>query len=211
MKYTRGRFVNMPQHVSKEQIKEHSVTLNQTLHENALTLLPLCDAHLPFLVRWNQNPEIIRWVEVNPAGKMTEEEIRNIYVRASMDSLCFLIVYQNQPVGECWLQPAHIWEADEQEPGLCPGRIDLMVGEEKFQNAGIGTAVVAMLTEYAFANRMYEILYGFTRADNMRSRMIFRKNGYQLLKGGNMQEQMGKGETAFCCYGRRLQSNTPYV
>lgn len=205
MRYIRGRFANMSQHVSKEQIKEHTVTLNKTLNENALTLLPLCDVHLPFLIKWNQNPEIIRWVETDPARKLTEEEIRNIYAGASKNSLCFLIVYQNQPVGECWLQPVDILEVLEQNPGMSAGRIDLMIGEEAFQNAGIGTAVVAMLTEYAFANRMYEILYGFTRADNMRSRMIFRKNGYQLQMDLNVQEQAGRGEIAFFCYSRRRE------
>lgn len=205
MKYIRGRFINMPQHASKGQIKEHTVTLNKVLNENALTLLPLCDVHLPFLVRWNQNPEIIRWVETDREKNMTEEEIRDIYVRASKDSLCFLIAFQNQPVGECWLQPVNIPEVAGQHPKLRAGRIDLLIGEEQFQNAGIGTAVVALLTEYAFANRMYEILYGFTRADNMRSRMIFRKNGYRLQEDFRMQEQKDREETLFFCYARQKE------
>lgn len=194
----------MLQHVSDDHIKPHTVTLDREIKEDALTLIPLCDVHFPFLVKWNQDREVIRWVETDPSKELTEEEIKSIYITASKDSLCFLIVYQNQPIGECWLQPMNITKVINRHPGTAVGRIDLMIGENDFQNAGIGTMVVEMLTEYASDSKMYEVLYGFMRADNMRSRSVFRKNGYKLQTKGYVLKNEDEKQFSYCCYSKKL-------
>lgn len=194
----------MLQHASDGHITPHAVTLGRKIGQDILTLMPLRDKHLPFLIKWNQDSEIIRWVETDPSRKLTKEEIRNIYITASKDSLCFLIVFKNQPIGECWLQPMNIAKIIRQHPGVCVGRIDLMIGENNFQNAGIGTIVVDMLTEYASDSQLYGVLYGFMRMDNMRSRSVFRKNGYKLQMTGYVLKNRDAEEFSYCCYSKKL-------
>lgn len=55
-----------------------------------LVLRPLRDADLPYLYRWNADPEVLYWTEGGEAGETlsySPEEVRGIYGSVSQDAL----------------------------------------------------------------------------------------------------------------------------
>ena len=44
-------------------IKTHDITLYGGNDEYNIVLRPLCDEHLPYLYKWNADPEVLYWTE----------------------------------------------------------------------------------------------------------------------------------------------------
>lgn len=164
----------------------HSITLER----DGITLRPLTEADFPLLVKWNTDPEILRFTEGEDAEPYCEADIRQIYDTVSKTALCFAIDYDGRTVGECWLQPMKIVLAPRFRYRDCR-RIDLMIGEKEYWDRGIGTMVISMLCSYAWGNTSAESLFACSVQDyNFRSMKAFRKNGFQLFK----EIDMGSGK-----------------
>jgi len=86
-------------------IKTHNVTLQGKMDNFEIILSPLCDDHLPFLYKWYSDPEVLYWSEssVEDIEIYDEETVRHIYGSVSKNALCFLILANSVPIGECWL------------------------------------------------------------------------------------------------------------
>ena len=163
-----------------QMIQSHRIYLYGNADKGQVCLIPLEESHLPYLIKWNQDREILRWIETEDKEMMTEEEIITLYRKAAQSSFCFLILCDHVPIGECWLQPMDIPEIINSFPGQDIRRIDLMLGERRYHGGGIGTEVVRLLTEFTFEQQRADILYNFVLEENFASRKIFLNNGYRI-------------------------------
>ena len=75
-------------------IRTHGVTVRGGDAARQIVLRPLADEHLPWLYKWNADPEVLYYTE----GGTAEEElsyppevVRQIYGGVSHNAFCFLV------------------------------------------------------------------------------------------------------------------------
>lgn len=180
-------------------ITTHDVTLHGQTPSHYLTLQPLSDHHLPHLYRWNDDPEVLYWCEGDDIEHNTHEQVHGIYGCVSKNALCFLIVADDTPIGECWLQEMNMKDILAKHPNQDIRRIDLMIGEKAYWGKGIGSAVIGMLTKYAFEVAQADQVYGLVFDYNIRSQKAFIKNGYTLV------------DTIACEPGKKMKQDMHYA
>ncbi len=176
-------------------IHSHGVTLMSG--DGRLLLRPLNDAHLPLLYKWCADPEVTYWTEGGAEGEEISyppEVVHEIYGGVSANALCFLVEYEGAPIGECWLQKMNLpYIKAMYAPETDVRRIDMSIGEKAYWNKGIGTQMIALLTEYAFREVGVQVLHCFCEDYNIRSRRVWEKNGYTLAQVEPLpQPQRGK-------------------
>lgn len=180
------------------RIQSHSICL-QGSADSGLCLRPLQDEDFPCLKKWNEDKEIIKWVEVCEDRVLSEEEIWKIYENASRKALCFLIVKNECAIGECWLQMVEIPELVTLFPGKKLVRIDLLIGEKEYWCQGIGSLVISLLTAYVQQNMDYDLIIALMRSDNVRCIKAFEKNHFRFWMEGALPQE-GAGTKNFCLY-----------
>jgi len=148
----------------------------------------------PILERWNSDPEILYYCEIDDVSHRTPDEVRQIYRGVSQAAFCFIIELDERPIGECWLQEMNIERVLRQYPHMDCRRIDLMIGEKELWGQGIGTQTIRLLTEFAFLTEGVDIIYEPGIADyNHRSRRAFQRVGYEIM-GKRRGKPGGKAE-----------------
>ena len=171
-------------------IKSHDITLIGKLKEYNIQLKPLNDKHLPLLFKWNADPDVTYWCEGSdlPEGN-DEKTVCDIYSYVSKIAFCFLLEVNGEPIGDCWLEEMNIQEVSDMYPNLNVKRIDMMIGEKDWWGKGIGTALVGILTDYAFEHDNVDIIHIPSVFDfNIRSQKAFLKNGYRFIKATNVAD-----------------------
>jgi len=169
-------------------IKTHEVNLYGKLKGITIRLTPLNDKHLPLLYKWNSDPEVTFWCE-SIDGANDEETVRDIYSYVSPIAYCFLIEIDNKPIGDCWLENMNVQEVIDMYPNLNVKRIDLMIGEKEWWGKGIGSALIGMLTDFAFEHDNVDVLHIPCIFDyNIRSQKAFIKNGYKFIKASDVKD-----------------------
>ncbi len=163
-------------------IKAHDVTLYGGNDQYKIVLRPLTDEDLPYLYKWNSDPEVLYWCEGDDVKSHSREVVHQIYGGISQHNLCFAIEVNGEMIGECWLQKMNLpnvkaMYADHTDVR----RIDMMIGEKAFWGKGIGTLFIGMLVQYAFEGEHVEILHCYCEDYNIRSRRVWEKNGFTLI------------------------------
>jgi RimJ/RimL family protein N-acetyltransferase len=172
---------------------EHSVRLQG---KKAL-LRPMTENDWDILFRWNNDPEVLYYVENEDIDSQSMEQVHRIYRQVSQNAYCFIIVVNNRPAGECWLQKMNLKRIKEKYPGRDCRRIDIMIGEKDLWGKGIGTDVIGTLTAFGFEVEMADMIFGCGVADyNPRSRKAFTKNGY-IVDAMNEQPSGGKAKVCY--------------
>jgi len=163
-------------------IQNHDITLYGGTDNHDIVLRPLCDEHLPFLYKWNTDPDVLYWSEGADVQAYNEETIHFIYGKSSYDGHCFLVEVDGIPVGECWLQKMNLKAILEQYPDTADvRRIDMMIGDKSYWNRGIGSTLIGMLVDFAFNGECVDALHGLVFDFNTRSQRVFEKNGFTLF------------------------------
>ena len=163
-------------------IRKHDIILCGENEEYKIGLYPLSDEHLPYLYKWNSDPEVLFWTEGEDIEGYSPEVVHQIYGGISQDNLCFAIKVNGETIGECWLQKMNL-------PGVIKmyaadadvRRIDMSIGEKAYWGHGIGTLFIGMLVKYAFEYEHVDVLHCFCEDYNIRSRRVWEKNGFQLV------------------------------
>lgn len=177
-------------------IKTHDVTLYGGGKDDII-LRPLSDEHLPYLYKWNADPEVLYWTEGgtnNAELTYDEEAVRQIFGGVSQNAHCFLIEVNGVPVGECWLQKMNLPEVSAMyAPSLDVRRIDMCIGEKEYWGRGIGAQLIGMLIDFAFNGELVDALHCFCEDYNIRSMRVWEKNGFaRVLSEPLPQPQKGK-------------------
>ena len=169
-------------------IKTHEVNLYGKLNGHHIRLRPLTDEHLLLLYKWNADPEVTFWCESGD-GANDEETVRDIYSYVSPIAYCFLLEVDGKPIGDCWLENMNVQEIIDAYPNLNMKRIDMMIGEKDWWGRGIGSALIGMLTDFAFEHDGVDVLYIPSVFDyNIRSQKAFLKNGYEFIKASDVED-----------------------
>lgn len=160
----------------------HLRTHTVELHGDHIHLRPLTEDDWPFLYRWNNDPEILYFLEGDRVESRSLDELHAIYRTISHSAFCFLIERFGHPIGECWLQQMNLERILTRYASSDCRRIDLAIGEKVYWKQGIGTEVLQLLTEFAFLDQHADYVFGCDIADyNAASLRAFQKVGYQIV------------------------------
>jgi len=176
-------------------IKTHDITLHGNTTEYRIVLRPLTDAHLPYLYKWNADPELLYWTEGDIVEVYDAKTVNGIYGSVSQNALCFLIEANDIPIGECWIQKMNLPDVIAMYPDCTDiRRIDFAIGEKVFWNKGIGTQMLGMLVDYAFTGECVDILHCLSEDYNIASRRLWEKHGFTRILDEPILPQPQKGK-----------------
>ncbi len=124
-------------------IKSHDITLYGGNDAYRIILRPLSDEHLPYLYKWNSDPEVLYWTEGDDVESYPPEVVHKIYGGISQNNLCFLVEVNGRAIGDCWLQKMNLPNVREMYADSTDvRRIDMLIGEKTLFNG--------MLVKYVF-------------------------------------------------------------
>jgi len=159
------------------ELREHAVILKQL----PLVLRPMTEVDWDILLQWNNDPDVLYYAEGDDVSSRSLEEIQSIYRSVSQSAFCFMIEYEDQPIGECWLQRLNLERLLREYPHADCRRIDLLIGEKGLWGHGVGTEVIRLLTQFAFMHEHADFVFGCDVADyNLASQKAFQKADYSL-------------------------------
>ncbi len=162
---------------SMTQLHKHDVRLQDA----NLVLRPMTENDWDILLKWNNDPDVLYYAEGDDVTARSLEDIQTIYRHVCANSLCFIIEWNGQPIGECWLQRMNLDRIKQKYPDKDCRRIDLMIGEKNLWGRGIGTRAIRLLVKLAFAQEGADMVFGCDIADyNLRSQRAFQNVGFVL-------------------------------
>jgi RimJ/RimL family protein N-acetyltransferase len=146
-----------------------------------LELRPMHLGDLTLVERWLGEPHVARWFL---AGSSLEAELSDIRQSLSGDQVHMLLVVRDgQPVGWCQWYPCDVdpaWAADmDAEPDDVG--VDYAIGERTHVGSGIGTELIAALVARVRAVRPDSGIVADPEAENLASRRVLEKNGFELM------------------------------
>ncbi|NSW92422.1 MAG: GNAT family N-acetyltransferase [Firmicutes bacterium] len=148
-----------------------------------IVLRPMMESDWSLLEEWNNDPNVLYYSEAEDVQGWPPNAVRELYRSVSQNAFCFIIEYNDIPVGECWLQKMNLPDITKEFSGLDTRRIDIMIGEKDYWGRGIGTTTISLLTKLGFEDEKADIIFGCNIADyNKRSLCAFLKNGFELYK-----------------------------
>ncbi len=158
-----------------DRLRTHDVTLRS----GAVTLRPLTEADWDLVVGWWNDPDIAYYDDSNE-GQYSLAQVQEIVRGISRSAYCFVIEFEDRPVGECWLQAMNVERVLRRYPGLDCRRIDIEI-EKDYWGRGIGTAAIRLLVEFGFETEAADAVFAMDVAgDNPGSRRAFEKIGFEL-------------------------------
>ena len=162
--------------------RDHHVARLQThevyLHGDHVTLRPMTEEDWGSLLKWNNDPEVMKYADHDDFRPSPLGEVQAIYRWISTHAHCFIIEAGGCPIGECWLQRMNRRRIVDQFPGKDVRRIDLMIGERKLWGRGYGPEAIALLVDFGFSHEAADAIFGIVSADNARSLRAFQKCGF---------------------------------
>ena len=162
-------------------IKEHNIVLSARHGQDCIVLKSLSDKHLPYLYKWNSDPEVLYWTEGEDIEAYPPEVVHQIYGSISQNNPCFIVEVNGEIIGECWLQKMNLPDVQAMyPPNTDLRRIDMCIGEKSFWGKGLGTVFVGMLVDYAFCTEQVDVLHCFCEDYNVRSSRVWEKLGFRL-------------------------------
>ena len=159
----------------RERLHTHDVTLRA----GPVTLRPLTEEDWDLVVGWWNDPDIASYADAEPSV-YSLEQVQEIVRGISDSAYCFVIEFEDRPVGECWLQEMNVQRILDRNPGLDCRRVPLEI-EKAYWGRGIGTAAIRLLVEFGFETKGADAIFAVDVADyNSRSRRAFEKAGFEL-------------------------------
>ncbi len=158
-------------------LKLHGHTVK--LEGERVSLRPLTENDWAAITAWETDPEVLYWADTDPVTSRTLEEVQAIFRTVSQHAYCFVIEYENKPIGDCWLQEMNVKKILEKYPQRNCRRVDLVIGEKGLWGRGLGTDVIRTLTRFAFEHEKADIVFGIPGDYNRRSQHAFEKVGFK--------------------------------
>ena len=157
-------------------LNEHNITL----HGEQVVLRPMTENDWDILARWNSDPEVLYFSEGADVKAYDLEDVQGIYRWVSQNAFCFIVEFNDQPIGKCWLQRMNIERLLEKYPGKDCRRIDLLIGEKRLWGQGLGTDTIRTLTRFGLEEEGADMIFGLVGDYNLRSVGAFKRVGYEV-------------------------------
>ena len=162
-----------------EELRKHNIILKS----DNITLRPMTEDDWNALLIWNTDPDVLYFTEGDNVENYSLEEIKYIYRYVSQTSYCFIIEYDSEPIGECWLQEMNIYRILNKFPRGDNRRIDIMIGVKSLWNKGFGVKVIELLSKFGFEMQNADNIFACGIVDyNPRALNAFKKLGFELLE-----------------------------
>ena len=162
-----------------EELRKHNIILKS----DNITLRPMTEDDWNALLIWNTDPDVLYFTEGDNVENYSLEEIKYIYRYVSQTSYCFIIEYDSEPIGECWLQEMNIYRILNKFPRGDNRRIDIMIGVKSLWNKGLGGKVIELLSKFGFEMQNADNIFACGIVDyNPRALNAFKKLGFELLE-----------------------------
>lgn len=140
---------------------------------HGVSLRPIRESDLADLLRWRQDPEVVRFWDVAPADlDECHEEFLGL---DTVPVWRFIIEWQGRGVGNVeyshpYADTDYLWTAG----------IDIFIGEPEARNRGVGTEAVRTLLQYLFeVKRLHRVTID-PEVDNARAIRSYEKAGFRL-------------------------------
>jgi aminoglycoside 6'-N-acetyltransferase len=148
-----------------------------------ITLRPLGVDELALVERWMGEPHVARWFL---AGSSLERELADVResVTGAQDVQVLLVLEDGgAAVGWCQWYPCAEDPEWAAEVGAGPGDVgvDYAIGEAGAVGRGVGTELVAALVGLVRSERPGCGVVADPEADNLASRRVLEKNGFELV------------------------------
>lgn len=157
------------------RLRSHDVYLKS----DHVTLRPITEDDWHLLLKWNNDPEVMRYFDHDDFSPISLDEVQSIYRWVSTHAHCFIIEVEGHSIGECWLQRMNLRRIVKQFRGQDVRRIDLAIGEKQLWGRGYGSEAIALLVEFGFAREAADAIFGIVSTDNERSLRAFEKCGFR--------------------------------
>lgn len=142
-------------------------------------LRPMTEGDWDYLLKWNNDTEVMELSDQNEFQELELSEVQAIYRWISTHAHCFIIEIDGRPIGDCWLQRMNLKRIVDQLPGEDVRRIDLAIGEKELWGNGYGTETIGLLVNFGFDNEKADAIFAIVSSDNSRSLRAFRKCGFK--------------------------------
>ena len=153
-------------------------------------LRPMEPGDLVLVERWLGEPHVARWYL---AGTSLEEELADIRqsVRGSQPVHLLIALDESEPIGWCQWYPCEVDTAWAAEMGAGPGDcgIDYAIGDPARVGGGVGTELIAALVALVRSARPGCGIVADPDAQNVGSRRVLEKNGFQLVAVKTMDSE----------------------
>lgn len=160
------------------QLREHI----WTLQGERIVLRPMTEGDWDILLKWNSDPEVLYFSEGDDVVAYNLDQVQQIYRGVSQKAFCFIIEFDGNTIGDCWLQEMNLERISKQYPGMDCRRIDLIIGQKLLWGQGLGTDVIRTLTRFGFEQEKADVICGVNIGDhNPRSLKAFQRAGYRII------------------------------
>ena len=156
------------------KLKEHNITL----HGERVTLRPMTENDWDIMLKWNSDPEVLYFSEGGYVSSWSLEDLQDNYRGVSQNAFCFIIEFNGQPIGECWLQRMNLERLLQKYSDKDCRRIDLLIGEKSLWGRGLGTDTIRTLTIFGLEKEGADMIFGLVSDYNLRSIGAFKRAGY---------------------------------
>jgi len=174
--YIQGGF-NMSRKMEQTILRKH----NYILEDKNIKLRPMLEDDFNIMIKWNSDLEVLYYSEGDDVQEPhSVDDIKDIY-KTAPNAFCFIIEYENKPIGECWVQKNNHQYLIDEYPDADSRRIDIVIGEKEYWGKGIGTICVRLLTQFGFEIEKADMIFYIPMDYNVRSCKTAERVGYKLL------------------------------
>ena len=153
----------------------------------SIKLVPLEPSHLPLVMTWVNDHEVLQYFANRQSDITPEEEAKYIAsLIASKTDRVYSIFDGDAYLGQCSLNQIY-WPARN-------GRLFVVIGREH-QGRGVGPAALAELLRVAWEDVGLEKVWLIVRKDNRRAQAMYLKLGFDFE--GVLRREYKVGETYF--------------
>jgi aminoglycoside 6'-N-acetyltransferase len=145
---------------------------------------------LALVERWLGEPHVARWFLAGSSLEAELEDIRRSLAKGS-ETHMLVVLHDGEPVGWCQWYPCAVDPEWATEIGAEPGDIgvDYAIGESARVGHGVGRSLIAALVSLVRAAQPGCGIVADPDAQNMASRRVLEKNGFELVAVKTMDSE----------------------
>jgi aminoglycoside 6'-N-acetyltransferase len=137
---------------------------------------------LALVGRWLAEPHVARWFLAGSSLQGELDDIR-LSVTGAQETRMFVVLDDGEPIGWCQWYLCDVDQEWAAEMGARPGDVgvDYAIGEPARVGCGVGTSLIASLVSLVRAARPGCGIVADPDAQNMASRRVLEKTGFELV------------------------------